>query len=124
MPVTTSARPISAPVGPADDNSENIQSHCTFFLGDRNVMRAHLLTDLVFEPPESSVRSSVSGTLTWRNTKQYLSDFRGFLRQQQDVLDGLRGPRLLALREFPPIAVGNEKMVYDPFKSRLAFGSG
>jgi hypothetical protein len=76
-------------VGPADDNSQNVQSYCTFFFGDRNVMKAHLLTDLVFEPPDSSVRSLVTGTITWQNSEQYLRDFRAFLRQQQDVLDGL-----------------------------------
>jgi hypothetical protein len=77
-------------VGPADDDRNNIESRCTFFLIDRNVARGHFLADLIFDPPENpSVRSSVTRTITWRNNDLYQSDLRLLIRQQQNGLDRL-----------------------------------
>jgi hypothetical protein len=77
-------------VGPPDDDGNNIESRCTFYLIDRNVARGHFLSDLIFDPPENpSVRSSVTRSINWRNNDLYQSDVHLLIRQQQNVLDRL-----------------------------------
>jgi hypothetical protein len=65
---------------------------CDPFGDDWDTKRENILADLVGEQPgKSSVRASVGTTIIFQNDSQYLRDLQVFVRQQQGLLEQLRG---------------------------------
>jgi hypothetical protein len=69
---------------------------CAFRNANRDVYREHFLAGLAAEPAGTpTVRSSVSDTILWQNSAQYLKDLRAFINRQQGLFDAI-GRKLIA----------------------------
>jgi hypothetical protein len=80
-------------VGVAD--TEGRYDVCGFKNANRHVFREHFLAGLAAEPVGNpTVRSSVSDTIMWQNSAQYLKDLSALIDHQQRLFDAL-GKKLI-----------------------------